>query len=160
MNYTITHDEAMKIHNGLCYLKFAYERLIDTVSPSIVTQLQTAMNDIEKGYSSVREQESKAWKLKSEMYKRHKEVYKFMSEWSMYEVEDLYAKSGIIAKKMVYKDHWGEKPVEMGMPNWDLSYSELWRAADILIRQSGDEHHIFIEAFKVRDDVIYLHCGS
>ena len=40
------------------------------------------------------------------------------------------------------------------------SYLDLWRAADKLIRESGDGHHVYIEAFTLEGDVVHLHCGS
>lgn len=40
------------------------------------------------------------------------------------------------------------------------SYLDLWRAADTLICESGDDNHIFIEAFTLDGDVLHVYCGS
>lgn len=62
--------------------------------------------------------------------------------------------------RIVYKQHWGENSPEVTLI--DPTFIDLYRAADQLIRESGDEHHVFIEDFEYDEwlDVWELVTGS
>lgn len=88
----------------------------------------------------------------------------FLSIWSMYEVgldanavvrEDLrWALEG--GATLIYQD---EKMLlsMTARPTW----LELWNLVDGIIRGSGDEHHLFIEALTVKEDnTIMVTTGS
>lgn len=82
--------------------------------------------------------------------------------WSLYEVENLYDEhpygDGI---EIAYTDHWGDKTV--GTEVNGCTWLDLYIAADKLIRESGDEHHVFIEAFRrssIVPSVFFMTTGS
>lgn len=72
----------------------------------------------------------------------------FTTVWSITEVEDLYsiAYGFVGAEKLVYEDNWDDKTVEVEITG--DRWIDLWAAADKAIKESGDNHHCFIEAFK------------
>ena len=87
----------------------------------------------------------------------------FKSVWSIYEVNNIYDFSGLQAEKLVYKDHWGhEKAVTVPLPAGNLTWWDLWFAADKAIIESEDTHHIFIEDFQKSEDgkTLFLRTGS
>lgn len=71
------------------------------------------------------------------------------------------------ATKMIYRGSWGQ-PVETVLKH-NSTWLDIWFAADMLIKASGDAHHIFIEGFGypnkegmvvVDKTVIELYTGS
>lgn len=62
--------------------------------------------------------------------------------------------------RIIYKAHWG--PNEPQIDLVDPTFVDLYRAAEQLIRESGDEHHVFIEDFEYNKwlDVWELVTGS
>lgn len=89
-----------------------------------------------------------------------KEANGFVSMWSMYDgVNDVEEPSPYKARTMVYKNHWGE-PVEATLPEGKLTWLDLWKAADKCIKESGDDHHIFIEGFRQNGGMLELVTGS
>ena len=83
------------------------------------------------------------------------------SVWSIYEVENLSERHPFEgATKVHYKDHWG-KPVTKEIIG--STWTALYVAGDAAIRDSGDNHHIFIEQFlpsKTNPDVLVMSTGS
>jgi hypothetical protein len=87
----------------------------------------------------------------------------FESWWSMYEIQDMNSVAFPGKYKVAYVDHWGGSAPDSILvenPTW----MDLWKAADTLIKKSGDAHHIFIENFRpeVKDNgnFLFLVTGS
>ena len=84
------------------------------------------------------------------------------SFWSIYEVENLSERHPFEgADTVAYSDHWGEKTV--AVPINGSTWAALYVAADACIRDSGDEHHVYIERFKpnvISPKVLFLTTGS
>lgn len=87
---------------------------------------------------------------KYKLFSDYQEQYKLRSIWSIYSVENLDAFSGLSGTELIYCNHWGDETVRIPLKSGDLTWGELYHAADKLIRQSGDEHHVFIESLTVR----------
>ena len=85
---------------------------------------------------------------------------RFKSIWSVYEVINIFDLSGLSGETLRYGDHWGEGTVVIPLPGGNLSWWDLWVAAEKAIEQSGDQHHMFIERFRKKDNDIYLDTGS
>ena len=87
------------------------------------------------------------------------------SVWSIYEVADLdnlhpYGE-GVEVAYVKDRDHWGDKTVHTVVKG--NTWADLFVAADNCIRNSGDNHHIYIENFTVSsidNRVLFLHTGS
>lgn len=160
MSYTVTRDDFSNIHNGLCTLKCETSRLEDVLNPDVLKRLLSGISEIENGFSGVRAQENEEYDRKNEMINKVQLENKFInSSWSIYEIEDFNAVPFPMAEVVAYSNHWGEEPVQMNIPK-NSTWLDLWRAADSLIKKSGDEHHIFIEQFTLRDNVLILSTGS
>lgn len=87
------------------------------------------------------------------------------SVWSMYdEVENLadpHPFEGAEEVAYCQVDHWGGKTVSTKING--STWAALFVAANACIRDSGDEHHMFIEQFKpssINPKVLFLHTGS
>lgn len=84
------------------------------------------------------------------------------STWSMYEITNMQEIPFPEAKKVKYRDWETDKPIYVDLPQ-NATWMDLWKAADTAMALSGDDHHIFIEAFiplKKDKTVLELHCGS
>ena len=97
---------------------------------------------------------------KCDMYRKYQAQRGLYSIWSMYNVVDFENPSGITVDTLVYEDHWGPRAIEVQMPCGMKTWGDLYAAADKAIRQSGDDHHVFIEAFRIKDGRAYLTTGS
>ena len=100
--------------------------------------------------------------LKFDHYDSVKTELGLRSVWSIYEVENL---SGVHpfrgATRVVYKDHWGDKTVQC--PINGSTWAALYVAADACIRDSRDDHHIYVEQFQPSANdpkTLYLTTGS
>ena len=94
-----------------------------------------------------------------------REEHDFVSVWSIFGVNDFSVVPFPGITTLRYEEHWGPKdrPLvhhfedQVGPPTW----MDLWKAAESLIRLSGDTHHVFIEAFSPRGTgTFYLQTGS
>ena len=149
---TLTAEEFKVIHNSLYYL--------DCLGNDRVTELVTKMRDALKG---AYEQDNKAFKNKSDHYDDVRAQLGLTdSVWSIYEVDnmaDRHPFEGV--DRVVYKDHWGEKTSSCSVNG--LTWAALYIAANACIRDSGDEHHIYIEQFRPSKDdprTLILSTGS
>lgn len=162
-NPTITADDFKTIHNAVCDLDRVCSQLEDILKPELWSKLIKARNDIRQGLADAYDQDDKAFSRKSRHFDSVKaELSLKNSEWSLYEVDNLSDRHPFEgADRVVYKDHWGDKPVQSSING--LTWAALWVAADACIRDSGDNHHIFIEDFRPAEDdprTLILQTGS
>lgn len=144
---TLTADEFRRLHNGLCELDSMVQKLADNnvhQSQALADILQTLRDSLSGAYA----QESRDFDAKNQHYEQVRASLGLSAVWSMYEVGDMdqpHAFQG--ALQVAYLDHWGDKPVYVQIhgPLW----RDLYAAADMAIRDSGDTHHVFVEAFRV-----------
>ena len=84
------------------------------------------------------------------------------SIWSDYDVENLSERHPFEgADTVAYTDHWGEKTI--AVPITGSTWASLFVAADACIRDSGDNHHVYVERFKpssISPNVLFLYTGS
>lgn len=78
-----------------------------------------------------------------------------VSVWSM-DIDDLEAYAG---KLLIYATSGWGTDVTLEIPQ-DVTIESLRLLADKAIRLSGDDHHIYIEDFRVEGDKVYLETGS
>ena len=79
--------------------------------------------------------------------------------WSLYEVENLSDRhlfEGV--ETVTYKNHWGNRPIVKAIAGG--TWAALYVAADAAIRDSGDQHHVYIEQFKQVGNTLLLTTGS
>lgn len=160
---TLTADEFKKIHNAVYDLDGIVRRLEDVLNPELYERMAQARDNIRQGLAGAYEQDSKDFKRKSRHYDEVKAQLGIRgSEWSIFEVADLSERHTFEGATIVcYKDHWGDKPVSATING--STWAALWIAANAVIRDSGDEHHVFIERFRQSEEnpeVLYLSTGS
>jgi hypothetical protein len=143
---TLTADEFKTIHNALCDMRSVYQTLQGVVREPITDKLSNAISQMELGLANAYDEDNKAFDRKSEHYQSVSEELGLKSIWSVYEVDNLSDRHPFEgADRVVYKDHWGEKPVQCSING--LTWAALYVAADACIRDSGDKHHVYIETF-------------
>ena len=135
---TLTADEFKEIHNGLYYLNCLHNEKVD----EIVDRMRAALRG---AYA----QDEDAFAKKSNHYHEVRESLGITdSEWSIYEVNNMSERHPFEgADRVVYRDHWGESDTPVQCSVNGLTWAALWVAADACIRDSGDEHHVYIERF-------------
>jgi hypothetical protein len=161
---TLTTDEFKTIHNALCDLDSITRQLEDILKPELYTKLAKSARKIREGLAGAYKQDDDAFSRKSRHYDSVKsELGLKNSEWSEYDVDnmsDRHPFEGV--ERVVYESHWGEDGPTSSTIN-GLTWAALWVAADACIRDSGDEHHVFIEQFRVRKEdpkTLVLYTGS
>ena len=149
---TLTAEEFKTIHNSLYYLNCLHNEKVD----EIVERMREAL----KG---AYEQDDQAFDTKHDHYSDVKNQLGLdNSAWSIFDVDNLSNRHPFEgADRVVYRDHWGNKPVSCSING--LTWAALWVAADACIRDSGDGHHIYIEHFTPDEEdprTLYLTTGS
>ncbi len=160
---TIKAEDFKTIHNALCEMRSVYETIQGVVREPITDKLASAIREMETGLKDAYEQDNKAF---DDKYAHYDDVRGQLgldnSVWSIFEVNNLSDRHPFEgADRVVYKDHWGEKPVGCSING--LTWAALYVAANACIRDSGDKHHIYIEQFKpAKDDprTLILSTGS
>ena len=144
----IVADDFRVIHNGLCDLRAVCERLEGVLADELYQLLLQARDQIRDGLQDAYEQEDRSFVAKQKHYDQvKKELGTTHSEWSIYKVDNMADRHPFEgADRVVYRNHWGPKPVSVSVNG--LSWSALWMAANACIRDSGDSHHVFIEHFE------------
>ncbi len=161
-NPTLTAKEFTTVHNGLCDIDSAIRRLEDVINPELYKKLAHGLDQVRKGLKGAYEQDDRAFNDKSAHYSQVQEELGLRAVWSEYDVDNMSDRHPFEgADRVVYKDHWGDKPVSCSING--LTWAALYVAADACIRDSGDNHHVFIEQFKpAKDDprTLILSTGS
>lgn len=161
-NPTLTADEFKTVHNAICDLDSIARQLDGVVKDQISERLIQTIETIRSGLRSAYDQDNAAFDRKHSHYRRIQEELGLRTSWSLFEVEDLSDRHPFEgADRVVYKDHWGDKPVSVSING--LTWAALYVAADACIRDSGDDHHVFIERFRPAEDdprTLILSTGS
>ena len=145
---TLTAKEFEAIHNVLWYLG-----QVDNLEvQKLVEELRGALN-------GAYEQEQA---IKDRRYDHYSQVKKDLgldAIWSITEVDNLSDNHPYEGAKYVsYKGFWGEGVVTQAIHG--NTWAALYVAANACIRDSGDEHHVFIEDFRKSGDTLLLTTGS
>lgn len=146
---TLRSEDFKTVHNTLCELR----SIVGDMERSMVKveRLEAVIQSFEQGLADAYRQDNEGFDRKFEHYAEVKQQLGLRSIWSVFEVEDLSQQHPFQgAQQVAYVDHWGGEPVfeEIKGETW----AALYVAADAAIRRSGDEHHIFVEAFRPNKD--------
>jgi hypothetical protein len=98
---------------------------------------------------------------KFDYYNQVREDLGLNAVWSIFEVENLSERHPFVGvTKVIYRAYGsGDHEVTIEGDTW----KSLYIAADTLIRDSGDGHHIFIEDFKqssINPEILFVTTGS
>jgi hypothetical protein len=145
---TLTAKEFETIHNALWYLG-----QVDK------PEVQSLVGEIRGALKGAYEQEQA---IKDRRYDHYSQVKKDLgldTIWSVTEVDNLsepHPYEGV--KYVTYKRFWGEGVVTQAIHG--NTWAALYVAANACIRDSGDDHHVFIEDFRKSGDTLLLTTGS
>lgn len=138
---TLTEQEFKILHNTLW-------KLGNIDNPRVQTLVEKIRREVLKG---AYEQNNAAFDRKWRHFNQVRESLGLRSSWSLYQVDHLgehHTFEG--ATHVVYDNHWGGKSITVGING--LTWAALYVAADAAIRDSGDDHHCFIESFTAMED--------
>jgi hypothetical protein len=154
-NPTLTAEEFKTVHNTLCELR--HMTLRNTVD---INEIKEIVAKFERGLESAYKQDDQAFTRKNDHYHAIKSEEKLRAIWSLYKIEDLDAVHPYPADSIVvYSQHWGDKPVHCAVQG--ATWRDIYRAADNCIRLSGDDHHVFIESFDLKNgNELHMSTGS
>ena len=145
---SLTAKEFETIHNALWYLG-----QVDK------PEVQSLVEEIRGALKGAYEQEQA---IKDRRYDHYSQVKKDLgldTIWSVTEVDNLSDNHPYEGAKYVsYKDHWGNGVVTQAING--NTWAALYVAANACIRDSGDDHHVFIEDFRKSGDTLLLTTGS
>jgi hypothetical protein len=155
---TLTANEFKDLHNALCELRGIVERMNHTMVK--IESVQDVVSKMEYALQSAYTQDNDAFDRKYSHYRNVKEELGLDAIWSVYEVEDLNERHPFPSDAfVVYKDHWGEKPVHCAV--YGSTWAAIYTAANACVRDSGDEHHVFIERFVLKNgNELHMTTGS
>jgi hypothetical protein len=139
---TLTAEEFKQIHNALC---FAH-----------TDGIQKTVETIRAALAGAYAQDESAFDRKMDYFRRFQEENRLETIWSIYELEE----HGFLKDHPYSSDafvcYQGQH-----VPVFGNTWGDIYRAADWAIRNSGDQHHIFIEAFELKNgNELHLVTGS
>ena len=148
VSVTLTAKEFEAIHNALWYLG-----QIDK------PEVQSLVEEIRGALKGAYEQEQAIKDRRYDHYSQVKTDLGLDAIWSVTEVDNLsepHPYEGV--KYVTYKRFWGEGIVTQAING--NTWAALYVAANACIRDSGDDHHVFIEDFRKSGDTLLLTTGS
>lgn len=157
---TLAAEDFKTIHNTLCELRGLVERM--THSMIKIDDVQQIVESFESGLADAYGQDNDVFEAKMDYFSEFKSENSLASIWSIYELDlgcfDLphpYPSHSFV----IYANHWGKRK-DTHYPVLGSTWGDVYRAADLAIRESGDSHHVFIEGFEVRGNQLHLVTGS
>jgi len=154
---TLSGRDFSTIHNTLCDLRGVVQKM--THSMVKVEEVQRIVEQFESGLRDAYAQDNSAFDSKMDYYRQFQHNNGLRAIWSIYELplhgflQDHPYRGALT---LSYQGH--------AVPILGQTWADLYRAADDVIRRSGDGHHIFIEGFyrwaKSDDSILGLTTGS
>lgn len=155
--FQITAADVDTLHNAKIDLARVIEDMEDILAPKLLQQLRKVQTKIRAGLVDVNKQKDLRWEKRYNHFSEVKERDGMKTIWSIFEVDDLNAPSGITATELKYNG-WGEATIKMA-PG-DKTYMELWHYAEQVLYEADDLDHPFIESFTQGGDICLLGTGS
>ena len=144
----LTGKEFQTIHNALWGLSSLNN-----------TEVNQQVELIHQALQGAYQQERENTERRYDHYRQVKTEHGLDAIWSITEVDNLFVPHPYEGVKYVfYKGFWGEGIVTQAIHG--NTWAALYVAANACIRDSGDEHHVFIEDFRKSGDTLLLTTGS
>jgi len=125
------------------------------ISESLAAQLHRVIKGFEQGLANAYAQDNAQFESKMDYYGQFQTDNGLAAIWSIYELpihgflmDHPYTSDAFV----VYQGHH--------VPVYGQTWADIYRAADRVIRLSGDSHHIFIEHFEQVGNELRLTTGS
>lgn len=151
---TLSGEDFKTIHNTLCDLRSIVQRMDQSIIK--VDEFERIIEGFESGLADAYTQDEIAFDDKMDYFRAYQIEHGFASIWSMYElpVHGFLQNHPYPSDAFVY---YGRGHVPVIGPTW----GDVYRAADLAIRNSGDMHHCFIEGFRVKNgNELHMYTGS
>ena len=150
---TLKGEDFKIIHNTLCDLR----NLVGRMEQSMIktSEFDRIIEGFQMGLKDAYAQDDTAFDSKMDYYREFQRENGLRSIWSIYELplhgflQDHPYRGALT---LSYQGH--------AVPILGQTWADLYRAADDVIRRSGDGHHIFIEGFLFAGDELRLTTGS
>ena len=147
---TLQGEDLRRLHNAVCALRDIAEQMETTMVK--IDKVQRVIEDMESALSDAYDQDHCLFNRKMDYYSRHQRENRYQSVWSIYDLP-LY---GFLKTHPFHRDARVTYQGHSCPIGGDL-WADVYRAADTVILQSGDDHHIFIEGlYPERDDSLSL----
>jgi hypothetical protein len=150
---TLDGNDFRTVHNTLCELRELEMRLNEVINEQMAQRLHSVIKGFELGLADAYAQDNAAFESKMDYYSSFQTDNGLKTIWSIYELPIhgfLTKHPYTAAREICYSDHWGDAPIYERIEG--TTWADLYRAADRCIQRSGDQHHIFIEAFRTVAD--------
>ena len=153
--FELSAEDFRTIHNAMCDLRSVQAALEPVVREDMLLKLNRVVDRLEEGLAQVREQESDQFDRSFNYYQRFQRDNGLTAIWSEFDLPEHgflqdHPYQGVLT--LTYQGH--------SVPILGQTWGDLYRAADDVIRRSGDSHHIFIEGFWFSGDELRLTTGS
>ena len=152
---TLRGEDFKTVHNTLCELRSVQQRLTGVISNELADQLHRVVKGFESGLKGAYEQDNAQFDSKMDYYSEFQRANGLRAIWSLFDLPE----HGFL-QDHPYRDILTLKYQGHSVPILGQTWGDLYRAADDVIRRSGDGHHIFIEGFQRAGDELRLTTGS
>jgi len=152
----LTKGQWKQLHNALCAAEREASSLFAVLKDG--GEGIAALKSVREALAPAYAQDEEAFDRQHTYFESFREANGLQAIWSIYELDqhgflDLHPFEG--ATHVVYDSHWGQGDPEAEIQGG--TWADLYRVADRVIQQSGDNHHIFIEQFTpIKDRPGYL----
>lgn len=162
----LTPAEFTQLHNALCDLRSVHQRINDILNPELLNLMSQSIKSMEGALANSYQRDDEIVNNQIDYFSSVAELKGFDSVWSLMEVKCMYfdhpyTGANVLQYNNYLSSHqrWQPGTIEVTIkgPLW----IHLWEAADQAIRESGDNHHIYIEGFSwLSEGVLGLSTGS
>jgi hypothetical protein len=139
----INREQQMNFHNARCYFLQFKDKYSEIFGKEVLRDFNKAMNYLISAHDPVRALEDKRSEDRFEHYEAMRKHYGLSAVWSMMEYDRLDDNTDKDIKTIKYYDVI--VPVVKRPEHPWLRWTDVYEACDKAIKESGDEHHIFIE---------------
>jgi hypothetical protein len=146
---TLTADEFKTLHNALWSLQYG--------NGDVTEQVEIIRGALSGAYDQEREDSDRRY----DHYSQVRKELGLDAVWSMYEVDNLSERHPFEGVKKVIYSAFGSGDHEVAING--STWAALYVAGNALIRDSGDQHHIYIEGFKrssINPEILFMSTGS
>jgi hypothetical protein len=162
-DFNFNEDEIRQIDSARCRLFNITKNLGDVVSDKYIDELCEISSLLERGMQRHLDAKLKAFTRLSNYWSDVRDTNNFMSIWSIYDVgsdcnatvdEDLRVafEQGAVLK---YMGNVAKLETDI-----NVTWLDVWKGVDQLIRMSEDHHHLYIEAFVIAGNEVKIITGS
>lgn len=139
----IGRTQQQQLHNARCYFLQFKDKYSEIFGKEVLRDFNQAMKYLLEAHDPIRRIEDERAENRYAHYEAMREYYKLTAVWSMSEYDRLDDNTDKDIKSIKYYDV--VIPVVKRPEHPWLRWTDVYEACDKAIKESGDQHHIFIE---------------